>query len=75
MLESDYRRGEVANECPKCHAENPDVKKFCGDCGIPLEADVIQTKKLETRLFFHPKEIELLKKKEFIKLLKNESKL
>lgn len=35
-------------ECPKCQTENPDTKKFCGDCGTPLEADVIHTKTLET---------------------------
>ena len=22
--------------CPKCGAENPSSKKFCGDCGAPL---------------------------------------
>jgi len=38
----------VANECPKCKVENPDTQKFCGDCGTPLEADVIHTKTLET---------------------------
>jgi len=23
-------------KCPKCHAENPDSQKFCGDCGASL---------------------------------------
>jgi serine/threonine protein kinase/tetratricopeptide (TPR) repeat protein len=23
-------------KCPKCHADNPDTKQFCGDCGTPL---------------------------------------
>ena len=23
-------------KCPKCHAENPETVKFCGDCGTPL---------------------------------------
>ena len=35
-------------ECPQCHTENPDIKKFCGDCGTPLEVDVAHTKTLET---------------------------
>ena len=26
-------------KCPKCHADNPDNKKFCSDCGAPLTAD------------------------------------
>ena len=24
-------------KCPKCQAENPDTKQFCGDCGTKLE--------------------------------------
>src|SRR5437868_4346498 len=24
--------------CPKCSSKNPADKKFCGDCGAPLEA-------------------------------------
>jgi serine/threonine protein kinase len=28
----------VATQCPKCNAENPDTKQFCGDCGIQLPA-------------------------------------
>ncbi len=28
----------VAMKCPNCGAENPDEKKFCGDCGSPLKA-------------------------------------
>jgi len=35
-------------ECPKCQTENPNTKKFCGDCGTPLEADIVHTKTLET---------------------------
>jgi hypothetical protein len=27
----------MAVECPRCKAENPDGKRFCGDCGGPLE--------------------------------------
>jgi len=25
--------------CPLCHAENPNNKRFCGDCGAPLSND------------------------------------
>jgi serine/threonine protein kinase len=35
-------------KCPKCQANNPDTVKFCGECGTPLEADVIHTQTLET---------------------------
>jgi len=38
----------MSTKCPKCHTENPDSKKFCGDCGTPLEVDAIHTKTLET---------------------------
>ncbi|MFX0198908.1 MAG: protein kinase [Candidatus Hodarchaeota archaeon] len=37
----------MSTKCPKCNTENPDSKKFCGDCGTPLEADVVHTKTLE----------------------------
>jgi serine/threonine protein kinase/Flp pilus assembly protein TadD len=26
----------LATKCPKCHSENPDTLKFCGECGTPL---------------------------------------
>jgi serine/threonine protein kinase/tetratricopeptide (TPR) repeat protein len=26
----------VATKCPKCHSENPDTLKFCGECGTQL---------------------------------------
>ncbi|MFZ2054316.1 MAG: protein kinase [Candidatus Aminicenantales bacterium] len=26
----------MAIKCPKCQAENPDTKQYCGDCGTPL---------------------------------------
>ena len=26
----------MAIKCPKCQAENPETKQFCGDCGTPL---------------------------------------
>ena len=42
----------MANTCPKCNAENPDTKQFCGDCGTQLlsakEISVSQTKTLLT---------------------------
>lgn len=38
----------MANECPKCQAKKPDTQSFCGECGTPLEADVIHTKSLKT---------------------------
>ncbi len=28
--------GVVAMRCSSCGAENPESKKFCGDCGKPL---------------------------------------
>jgi predicted amidophosphoribosyltransferase len=38
-------------ECPKCHAENRDDSKFCGNCAAPLSpldaASISQTKTLE----------------------------
>ena len=38
----------MANECPKCHTENPDTLKFCGECGTPLAAEILLTQTLET---------------------------
>jgi serine/threonine protein kinase/Flp pilus assembly protein TadD len=26
----------LANKCPKCHSDNPDTLKFCGECGTQL---------------------------------------
>jgi len=40
----------VAIKCPKCHSENPDTQRFCGECGtqiLPTE-EISQTKTLET---------------------------
>jgi serine/threonine protein kinase len=43
----------VAIKCPKCHSENPETVKFCGECGtqlIPTEAPKIsKTLTLETQ--------------------------
>ena len=38
----------MTKKCPKCQAENPDTKSFCGDCGTQLDVDVSQTRTLET---------------------------
>ncbi len=42
----------MSNKCPKCNAENPDTKQFCGDCGTQLttsdEVSPSITKTLET---------------------------
>jgi TolB-like protein/tRNA A-37 threonylcarbamoyl transferase component Bud32 len=39
-------------KCPKCHFENPDTQKFCGDCGTKLssleEASFSQTKTIRS---------------------------
>jgi len=41
-------------ECPKCHFDNPDTQRFCGDCGTQLtppdKASPSITKTLETPL-------------------------
>jgi hypothetical protein len=29
--------------CPRCHSENPEGKKYCGDCGGLLHEDVLNT--------------------------------
>jgi serine/threonine protein kinase/tetratricopeptide (TPR) repeat protein len=28
----------VTVKCPKCHSDNPDTQKFCGECAAPLTA-------------------------------------
>jgi len=42
----------VAVKCPKCHSENPDTLKFCGECGTQLFSTkgipVSQTETLQT---------------------------
>jgi serine/threonine protein kinase len=37
-------------KCPKCHTDNPDTQKFCGECAEPLQSskDFSFTKTLET---------------------------
>src|SRR4030042_1011336 len=40
----------MAVKCPKCQAENPETKQFCGDCGtqlIPSEKIPSRTETLE----------------------------
>jgi serine/threonine-protein kinase len=42
----------MSSECPKCHSNNPDTQRFCGECGTqlpsPEEISASQTKTLET---------------------------
>ncbi len=40
----------MTNVCPKCHTNNPDSQKFCGECATPFPGiqDAIHTKTLET---------------------------
>ena len=42
----------MAVKCPKCHLDNPETQKFCGDCGTKLtpgeEVPFSQTKTLRT---------------------------
>ena len=38
--------------CPSCGAENPEDKRFCGDCGTKLEATPVrEERKVITALF------------------------
>ncbi|MCJ7579958.1 MAG: serine/threonine protein kinase, partial [Candidatus Aminicenantes bacterium] len=39
----------MTKECPKCHTDNPDSQKFCGECATPLPGsqDAIFSKTLE----------------------------
>ena len=42
----------MAIKCPRCHTENPDKQKYCGECAAPLQsakdAQIAFTKTLET---------------------------
>lgn len=40
----------MANKCPQCNADNPDIQSFCGDCGTQLDPqkDIGVTQTLET---------------------------
>ena len=44
--------GNLAMKCPKCQADNPESKQFCGDCGTQLtpypEAQPLVTETIET---------------------------
>jgi serine/threonine protein kinase/Tfp pilus assembly protein PilF len=48
---------EVAKKCPKCDADNPDTKQFCGDCGTQLSPpkDIGITKTIETPVEEYPR--------------------
>ena len=28
----------MENTCPRCHADNPETQRFCGECGTPLRS-------------------------------------
>jgi serine/threonine protein kinase/Tfp pilus assembly protein PilF len=47
----------VATKCPKCNADNPDTKQFCGDCGTQLspQKDIGVTKTIETPVEEYPR--------------------
>ena len=48
---SSARKGTMTTQCPKCKAENPDTKSFCGDCGtqlIPPKDIPAQTRTIES---------------------------
>ncbi|MCJ7679287.1 MAG: serine/threonine protein kinase, partial [Candidatus Aminicenantes bacterium] len=40
----------MSKNCPKCHTENPDSQKFCGECATPLpnQEKIIHTQTVET---------------------------
>ena len=38
----------MAIKCPKCNADNPDSKQFCGDCGTQLKSIRAETRTLRT---------------------------
>ena len=35
-------------KCPKCHTDNPDTQKFCGECGKQLKPVHAETRTLRT---------------------------
>jgi len=37
------RQGVTSMKCPKCHFDNPEDTKFCGNCATPLPAVQIRT--------------------------------
>jgi hypothetical protein len=50
LFSTEYGKNKgtlMAKKCPKCNAENPDTKQFCGDCGTQLpsfkDIDVTET--------------------------------
>jgi len=49
---SQEQRGTMSITCHKCNTDNPDSKKFCGDCGTSLTGidgiSISQTKTLQT---------------------------
>jgi len=58
MLSASGDEGETGVKCPKCHSDNPDTSRFCGNCAAILlsegPAQGSLSKTLETP--FHPLE-------------------
>jgi serine/threonine protein kinase len=49
ILYQAREKGTVTVKCPKCNADNPDTKQFCGDCGTQLSQDIPEvTRTIET---------------------------
>jgi len=40
----------MLGECPQCKASNPEGKRYCGDCGAPLESDLLADADLRARI-------------------------
>jgi serine/threonine protein kinase len=59
----------VAIKCPKCNADNPDTKQFCGDCGTPLKPskDASVTKTIQKPAKGFKKDTVIAKKYKIIK--------
>lgn len=42
----------MAMECPNCGAENPDGKKFCGECGEILRGEFPSSTRGKVRIWY-----------------------
>jgi serine/threonine protein kinase/tetratricopeptide (TPR) repeat protein len=49
LISLEQTEGMMSTKCPKCHAENPDNKKYCGECASPLPGtkEAVHTMTLE----------------------------
>jgi serine/threonine-protein kinase len=36
ILLARREKGTMRIKCPKCHSDNPDTQRFCGECGTQL---------------------------------------